>query len=208
MIALILKYYVIGVAMAAPIGPMSIIIMRRTLNNGMASGLASGLGTTTIEALYAALIAFGLSFISDFIILHKVTFGLMGGTMLVYFGAKIFFSPAQKQTQSTNIKAKHVTLLRDYLSNVAMTAVNPMTIFSFVAIFMGLGFGNMNGDYKAAAFAVLGLALGSTTWYSSYVGLINFARKKINERIIKIINHVSGLMIIGFGLLAFWKILG
>lgn len=203
MLSLILKYYIIGLAMAAPIGPMSIIIMRRTLQNGLASGIASGLGTTTIEGSYSALIAFGLTFISDFIVEHKLGFAIVGGCALTLLGGRIFFS----KTEVTKTHASHVNLWRDYLSNLVMTAVNPMTIFSFVAIFIGLGFGNLNGDYKAASLAVLGLTMGSATWYCSYVSLINLVHKKINEKVIGMINRVSGAIITGFGLIAFWKFL-
>lgn len=203
MFSLILKYYVIGLAMAAPIGPMSIIIMRRTLQNGLTSGIASGLGTTTIEGSYSALIAFGLTFISDFIVEHKLAFAIVGGCALTVLGGRIFFS----KTAVTKTQTTHVNLWRDYLSNVVMTAVNPMTIFSFVAVFVGLGFGNFNGDYKAASLAVLGLMLGSSTWYCSYVAIINLVHKKINEKMIATINRVSGAIIMGFGLIAFWKFL-
>ena len=198
----VLKYFSIGFAMASPIGPMSTICMRRTLKYGFKSGICTAAGMSTIDGFYCAIIAFGVTLISSIIKEYQFVLGLFSGAILIFLGIKIFLSAKSSQ----NLQLKHSNLWHDYLSSAAMSLVNPMTIFSFMAVFVGFGFGNIEGHKIYSFLAVISLFCGSITWYFIFVNLIEFLRKKFNSKLITIINHLSGTIIIGFGVISIVRV--
>jgi threonine/homoserine/homoserine lactone efflux protein len=187
----------IGFAIAAPVGPIGILCIRRSLSDGMPAGFAAGLGAATADAAYGAVAAFGLSALSGFLIGQQFWLGLFGGIFLCYLGFKTFSSsPASEQAQ---IEAR--SLSATYLSTFLLTLTNPATIFSFVGLFAGFGFGRAP-DYYSATAVVLGVFTGSALWWlilSSGVGMI---RERLTPQWMRGINRLSGAILIIFGVLA------
>ncbi len=158
-VSLFLRGLVIGFSIAAPVGPIGVLCIRRTLAEGQLYGLVSGLGAATADALYGCVAAFGLTFVSGFLIGHKLWLSLIGGLFLLYLGIKTLLStPAENAA-----RAEGKGLFGAYASTFLLTVTNPMTILSFVAIFAALGLGNATGSYASALILVLGvfLRLGS-----------------------------------------------
>lgn len=195
------KGLVIGFAIAAPVGPIGILVIRRTLQFGRLSGLFSGLGAALADMLYGMVAAFGLTFISQFLLAGKLWLQLIGGAFLIYLGIKTFFAPAQENSE----KATHRSLLSDFGSTFVLTLTNPMTILSFLAIFAGLGITSAQGNYLYASSLVLGVFLGSALWWLILSEGVTFFRKKIRKEVMLIINRLSGLLIFAFGLFAWWQ---
>ena len=125
----------LGFSIAAPVGPIGILCIRRTLQYGRFSGLFSGLGAAVADMIYGIIAAFGLTFVSDFIIAEKFWLRLFGGIFLFYLGGKTFFAKTLDLSQT---KITHKTLLSDFISTFFLTISNPLTIFSFVAVFAAL----------------------------------------------------------------------
>ena len=193
-----LRGLIIGFSIAAPVGPIGILCIRRTLAEGRMPGFVSGLGAATADALYGCVAGFGLTFISSFLINQQGWFRIVGGAFLCYLGLKTFFSKPSDQLTSEKGKG----LGGAYASTFFLTLTNPMTILAFAAIFAGLGVANENRDYASAVVLVMGVFLGSTLWWvilSSGVGLF---QKRFNLQALQWINRFSGLVLIGFGLVS------
>jgi threonine/homoserine/homoserine lactone efflux protein len=200
---LLIKGLILGFCIAAPVGPIGLLCIRRSLAHGRMSGLASGLGAATADACYGSIGAFGLTAVSNVLIGHKVWLNLLGGLFLCYLGARIFTSKSAGQSA----KAEHKGLVADYLSTVFLTITNPTTIIMFIGAFAGLGLVNRGGDYTSASMLVAGVFLGSALWWlvlSSSVGLLG---KRMNDSLMSLVNRASGAIILGFGLLALANLL-
>jgi threonine/homoserine/homoserine lactone efflux protein len=197
-VSLFLRGLVIGFSIAAPVGPIGVLCIRRTIAEGHLYGLVSGLGAATADALYGCVAAFGLTFISAFLIGNKLWLSLIGGLFLLYLGIKTLLSrPAEDSA-----KAEGKGLFGAYVSTFLLTLTNPMTILSFVAIFAALGLGSTSGSYTSALVLVLGVFCGSAAWWlllSSGVGLF---RNKFNAKGLLWVNRISGVVITLFGIIA------
>ena len=191
-----LKGIIIGFSIAAPVGPIGVLCIRRTLADGRLAGLVSGLGAATADLFYGCVAAFGLTFISQFLIDQEMWLRLIGGLFLLYLGAKTFFS----KSSNDEIEQKKGGLLNSYFSTFFLTLTNPLTILSFAAIFAGLGFVNTGGDYLSALTLVAGVFSGSALWWFLLSGGASFFQKKIDSQGLTWINRISGLIITVFGL--------
>jgi threonine/homoserine/homoserine lactone efflux protein len=194
-----LRGLIIGFSIAAPVGPIGILCIRRTLARGRTSGLVTGLGAATADAVYGAVAGFGLTAISNFLTRQQTPLRLVGGAFLIYLGLKIFFSrPASEPAQAAG-----TGLAADYGSTFVLTLTNPATIFSFAAVFAALGLGaGKSNDYLSATSLVAGVFLGSAIWWLTLSSGIGFFREKFDSKKLRWVNWVSGLVLIVFGLLA------
>jgi threonine/homoserine/homoserine lactone efflux protein len=197
-ISFLLKGFIIGFSIAAPVGPIGVLCIRRTLTDGRASGLASGLGAATADALYGCLAGFGLTAISNFLTAQQVWLHAIGGMFLCYLGLKTFLSQPAKQAAL----AKKNGNVGAYASTFLLTLTNPMTILSFVAIFAGLGLGSVSRDYASASLLVSGVFLGSILWWFVLSTVVSLFRTKLSYRGLRWLNRISGVVIAGFGLIA------
>jgi threonine/homoserine/homoserine lactone efflux protein len=148
----------IGFAIAAVIGPIGLLCIRRTLADGPAVGVASGLGAATADGFYASIAAFGLTAISDLLIGWRRLLGVVGGAFLVVLAVRSFLAHPQAAAD-----AERRSLASAYGTTVALTLANPATILSFTAAFLGLGLAG-HGTATAGAL-VLGVTSGSSAWW-------------------------------------------
>ncbi len=192
---LILRGVMIGFSIAAPVGPIGVLCIRRTLAEGRAYGLASGLGAATADALYGTLAALGLTLISAFLIDQANWLRLIGGAYLCYLGVKTFRS----QPSQTAAEAKGRGLPGAYGSTLFLTLANPLTIFAFAAIFAGVGAEAASGNTPGALTVVLGVYLGSSAWWLILVTLTSLFRARLTTTGLVWVNRLSGLVILGFG---------
>jgi threonine/homoserine/homoserine lactone efflux protein len=192
------KGLIIGFSIAAPVGPIGILCIKRTLSSGMKFGLLSGIGAATADALYGCIAAFGLTFISNFLLHQQIWLRLFGGAFLCYLGIKTIIS----QPSNTPPPANQNSLLSAYGSTFILTLTNPLTILSFAAIFAGIGLVNAGGGYSAAAITVLGVFCGSSCWWIILSGVTSLLRNRIDLFGLRWINRISGSVILGFGIAA------
>ena len=196
-LAYLLKGGIIGLSIAAPVGPIGVLCIRRSLADGGKAGLATGLGAATADAAYGCVAGFGLTVISSFLVGQKMWLGLIGGLFLCWLGIQTFRSkPADKPAE-----AKSTGLLSAYLSTFFLTATNPMTILSFVAIFAGFGLG-ASPDYASAVLLVAGVFIGSALWWMILSGAVSLFRARIDAAWMQAVNRISGAIILAFGLYA------
>lgn len=203
-ITFLIRGLVIGFSIAAAVGPISVLVIRRTLAHGQVLGFVSGLGAATADAMYGCIAAFGLTYISNILVSHQAWLRLFGGFFLCYLGIKTLVArPAERPAS-----AKGNGLIGAYGSTLLLTLTNPMTILSFGAVFAGFGVANSRGSYFDAALLVLGVFVGSGLWWLVLSGGVGTSRKGLNPRRMRWINRVSGLIIIAFGLIALWGLKG
>jgi threonine/homoserine/homoserine lactone efflux protein len=188
----------IGFSIAAPVGPIGVLCIRRTLANGRLAGLATGLGAATADGLYGCVAGFGLTFISSVLIDQQTWLRLFGGLFLCYLGIRTLLSkPAEQEA-----RVGGSGLLGSYASTFLLTVTNPMTIISFAAIFAGLGLANTSGSYASALILVLGVFLGSGTWWLLLSGGVGLFRDRFDAQAMLWVNRISGVVITAFGLIA------
>ncbi len=202
-IAFLLKGLVIGFSIAAPVGPIGVLCIKRTLADGRMSGLVSGLGAATADALYGAIAGFGLTLISAFLLDQQTWIRLVGGAFLCYLGLKTFISKPAEQ----DVRAHGGNLISAYLSTFVLTLTNPLTILSFAAIFAGLGLGATDGDFASAGILVSGVFLGSAAWWLLLSGGVSLLRQRFDQQVMAWVNRASGVIILGFGVAALWKLI-
>ncbi len=203
-ISFLLRGLLIGFSIAAPVGPIGVLCIRRTLAEGRIPGLVSGLGAATADATYGGIAGFGLTFISSLLISQQVWLRLIGGTFLCYLGLRTFLTRPAEQAAS----AKGNGLIGMYASTLFLTLTNPLTILSFAAIFAGLGVASTGGNYLAAGILVLGVFLGSALWWFILSGGVSIFRTKFTTRGLHWVNRISGIIIMGFGVIALLGVRG
>jgi threonine/homoserine/homoserine lactone efflux protein len=198
-VGLFFEGIVIGFAIAAPVGPIGVLCIRRTLAEGRVSGLVSGLGAATADALYGAVAALGLTFVTAFLVGGQAWLRLVGGAFLLFLGVRTFLArPAERAAP-----AARSGLPGAYASTFFLTLTNPTTILSFAAIFAGLGVaGDASGDVLSAMLLVLGVFLGSAAWWFVLSGATSLFRTRLSVRGLRWVNRISGTVIAAFGVLA------
>ena len=189
---------VLGFSIAAPVGPIGVLCIRRTLAHGMLTGLISGLGAATADAVYGFIAVFGVSAASVLLLNYQTHLRFVGGLFLLYIGYKTF--KAMPSTDQVAEKAKNEGFLKAYASTLFLTITNPLTILSFAAIFTGLGVGAKGVPYISAFSLVVGVFIGSMLWWLSLSGILSVLRHNFSQRRLKLVNEISGFIIVGFGI--------
>jgi threonine/homoserine/homoserine lactone efflux protein len=190
---------IIGFSIAAPVGPIGVLCIRRTLAEGRLHGLVSGLGAATADAVYGCIAAFGLTFISNVLVQQQIWLRIIGGAFLIFLGVKTILSKPSEKPSSE----KRTGFLTAYGSTFFLTLTNPMTILSFVAIFAGIGLGSTVADYGSAALLVFSVFSGSALWWLVLSGSVSLLKKKVTPRVLMWINRASGAIIVGFAVFIF-----
>jgi threonine/homoserine/homoserine lactone efflux protein len=170
-----------GFSIAAPVGPIGLLCIRRTLATGRRSGFVSGLGAATADATYGGIAGFGITFLSAVLVSQQLLIRSFGGAFLILGGS----------------------LASDYLSTLALTLSNPLTIIAFAAIFAGFGVTGGSSDYTAAAFLVSGVFAGSALWWVILSGTVSAFRGMFDLSRMRWVNRLSGALIASFGLTIF-----
>jgi len=196
-----LRGLIFGFSIAAPVGPIGVLVIRRTLAEGWWMGLMTGLGAATADALYGCIAGFGLTLVSSFLIAQAIWLKLLGGLFLCYLGVQTFRAqPATDPATVTTVTTVNSNgLLGAYLSTVLLTLTNPATILAFTVLFAGLGLAS--GNYSSASLLVLGVCCGSALWWLTLSSSVNLFRARVNRHL-NWLNRISGLILLIFGIIA------
>lgn len=202
-IGYILKGILLGFSIAAPVGPIGLLCIHRSLQYGRRSGFVSGLGATLADTLYAGLAAFGITLVSNFLIDHEAKIRLLGGLFLIFLGLKTM---QDKSKDPVTVQDCHISLWKDFFSTFALTLTNPLTLLSFVAIFASLGLCDTTESTFNHFWLVIGVFLGSGCWWFLLSEGITLFRHKVREHHLRALNQVAGLLLVCFGLLVLFSI--
>ena len=186
---------IIGLTLAVPVGPIALLCIQRAIADGRLHGIISGIGVATADSFYAGVTFFGLTAISGLFIAYQFSLRLAAGLVLILVGIRIFLTiPAP-----LSVKTEHETYFKDYLSMVAIAIANPLTLIFFVAILPGFGVVFHENSVFSASEFVGGVFFGSTLWWIVLCGSIGSVRSHISAEHLRLINRISGLLIICFG---------
>ena len=194
----LLEGIVLGFAIAAPVGPIGLLCIGRTLTDGRLVGFITGLGAATADALYGAVAAFGLTSLSGFLIGHQAPIRVFGGLFLGYLGIRTFLAKPPGESGP----ARSTGLSRAYTSTLLLTLTNPMTILSFAAIYAGLGVGARWNDLTSALMLILGVFAGSASWWFLLSGGVSLLRDRFTWASLVWVNRAAGLLVLAFGVAA------
>ena len=207
------KGVVMGLAIAAPVGPIGVLCMRQTLTYGWRVGMATGLGAASADACYGCVAALGLMAISQMLIDHQLGIRILGGLFLAYLGGQSFLSvpapsvsspseaerpehlenPEGRETENT---VTFRSLWQSYSTTFVLTLTNPATILMFLGIFSGQ---SRLAAADQSMLLVLGVFLGSSLWWLTLTTGVNLVRQRLSGPILRWINQGAGLVILGFG---------
>ena len=191
-----LKGIAVGFLIAAPIGPIAALIVRRSLMSGWLRGLISGFGAAAADALYGAIGGFGVTFVSDFLSIHEFGVRLVGGILFCFLGIRTFFAPPFQDGQEAGSRG----LIRDFLTTFGLTLANPMTLFAYAFAFAEMGVASNRGNYRRGLSLVLGVFLGSAIWWSLLAVGAGWFKGKLDSVGMRWINRVTGIVVIGFAI--------
>lgn len=198
-LALLARGLVLGFTIAAAVGPIAVLCIRRTLAEGWLVGFVSGMGVATADATYGAVAAFGLTAVTDLLVDWRRPLALLGGGFLLWLAWRTVRA-APDESGTTIANGARRGLAGAFLSTLGLTLTNPMTILSFAALFVGLGVSG--GDAAGAASLTAGVFLGSAGWWVVLVSAVAALRSRITPTWLRRINVVSGLAIGAFGVVA------
>jgi threonine/homoserine/homoserine lactone efflux protein len=196
----LLRGIAIGFSLAAPVGPIGILCIRRTLAYGSKRGLIVGLSAASADMMYGIVAAFGVTLISNFVTNNLSIIRIVGGVVLLILGYRAIRSHPSTDTTPNGTNGH----TRAFISIFFLTLTNPMTLFAFAAVFAGIGIEKMVGDYSHAIFLVTGIFIGSMSWFSILTTLVHFFRERISTDGIALVNKIAGSLLLIFGLFALW----
>lgn len=191
-----LRGLIIGLSIAAPVGPIGVLCIRRTLSEGRRVGLLTGLGAASADAMYGYVAGFGLVFISSVLVGQQVWLRIIGGLFLCFLGVKTLLSRPAEHAASIR-RYGHAEA---YVSTFFLTLTNPMTILSFAGVFAGLGLSR--GSYVSAGLLVVGVFSGSAIWWLFLSSMVSAFRSGFDARRLQWVNRFSGIIILTFGVFA------
>ena len=201
LLSTITQGFIIGLCTSAPVGPIAILCIQRTLQNGRKTGFISGLGAASSDFVYAIIAMFGLSFVMDFIQTHEFLIQLVGAIVIMAFGIFIFFQNPTKglrKRQSTS----STTYFQEYLTSFALTITNPLMIFLFLGLYARMEFLVEPAGWWEVVLGMLAVLAGSTAWWFTITLIASTFHNKFNIRGLWILNKITGTLIFVIALIS------
>ncbi len=202
---LIASGIVIGIAVAAPIGPINLMAIRNTLSHGFGAGVFTGTGAVLGDGTFAVFAAFGITAVSEFVIGYATWIQAIGGLILIATGVHIIRAPAELPGDMQVPPRRHPFALVG--ATYVLTITNPATLMGFIAIFGGVGnLVSRPGDYAGATAMVAAVMFGSLVWWLIVSWLASRLRERMARGALKYVNWGSGAVIVLFGLAIFVRL--
>jgi threonine/homoserine/homoserine lactone efflux protein len=193
---IVIQGMIIGLTLAVPVGPLSLVCIHRTISDGRLHGIFSGLGVATADSVYAGVAILGLTIISGVILSYQGIFRCLAAFILILIGIRVFLSDPDGLDRSPEHESYH----KDYLSLLAVALANPLTLVFYAAILPGFGIVVQNTGPVSAAGFVGGVFSGSAAWWIILCGFLGSVRSSIQSGHLRLINRISGFMITCFGI--------
>ncbi len=184
-----------GLIIAAPVGPVNLLCIRRTLEKGWKSGMVSGLGAALADTLYGAIAGFSITVVIQLLIREEFWIRLVGGILLMVIGVVYYRMPSRSLEAGPDVSSVN----SDFVSAFLLNVTNPTTVLSFLAVLATLGIGRQRPLWQTSLL-VAGIFCGSMIWWTILVSAANRLRSRITDRTVRWMDHVAAIAIGGFGL--------
>lgn len=201
MLEIVIKGILIGLCISVPLGPIGMLTVQRTLNRGQKYGIATGLGATASDLFYTVITLFFLSFVIDFVEVHRFAIELGGSALVAAFGYYIYRSNPSQQPKPN--EPKKYSLFGDFFSSFLLTLSNPLVLFLLMALFARFEFIGIKSTLSVTIIGILSILGGASLWWWLLTFLISRFKSRLNMRELKIINQITGIVIILIGLVGF-----
>jgi threonine/homoserine/homoserine lactone efflux protein len=198
-----LRGMILGIAIAAPVGPIGLLCIQRTLEGGWRRGFFSGIGAATADAIYGVVAAFGLTVVTSLLVPQRGWLALTGGLVVCYLGARTLL----RRGPATQVAVSHgsgSSSISAYFSTLLLTLANPMTILLFMAIFASAGQVVSPSHSGSALTLVAGVFTGSAIWWIVLSSGVLLLRTQVGPKTTEMLNKVAGVIMLGFGM---WMLL-
>lgn len=193
---LLLRGALAGLAISAPVGPVNVLCISRTITKGRMAGLVSGFGAAVADTIYGAIAGFSISFIISWLLEELFWLRLVGGALLIVIGIVYWFKKPKSLKESSGNAPAH----SDFVTTFLLTLTNPTTVLSFLAVLATLGLGE-HRPAKLSLFLVLGIFGGALLWWTLLALISGHFRDRFNDRAIVWMNRIASFAIAGFGLI-------
>lgn len=200
-LGVLLQGVVLGIAIAAPVGPIGLLCIRRTLQYGPLMGFFTGFGAAIADTFYGAIAAFGVSAALDFLRGHETAFQLVGGIFLIAVAIRTFRQKPEDEEREAAAAPDTPSWLGGFMTGLSLTLTNPATIMAFIAIFAGFGLGGNLGKVDATTL-VAGVFAGASLWWMALSMGVAAVRHRISDAKLTLLNRCTGVALAGFGLWA------
>ncbi len=196
---------VIGFLVAAPVGPVAVLCIQRTLTDGRLVGYATGVGAAIADTVFGALAVFSVAFVQSFLTHHQTSVRLVGGLVLIGMGAWGLFgrkNVSRSELAAQTLRVDHATLLQAFGSAFVVTIFNPITILAFISIFAATGVSVRTEGLFESWILIIGIFVGALAWWAFLTSITATFRQRFTDRGLRWLHRISGLVIMGFGLYA------
>ncbi len=193
---LLIRGVLAGLIITAPVGPVNVLCVQRTVTKGWRSGLFSGLGSAAADGIYATIAGFSISLVIQFLERQLFRIRLFGGILLILLGVWYYFRPPRPVEKKTNGETDG----KDSASTFLLTLTNPTTVLSFLAVMAALGLGGSRPWYLTL-LVVGGIFCGAMLWWVILTGIANRLRDRFTDRSMVWMNRIGGLAIGAFGVI-------
>lgn len=202
--SIFLKGLVVGFLIAAPVGPVNVMCVRRTIMHGRLVGLVSGLGAAAADTIFGAIAAFGLSFVYELLMTERFWLGIAGGALLMVMGVRTLFAEPPRPSDTPDPP----NLLGDFTSTLVLTLTNPVTIVSFLAAFTAVGVAADPGEPIGLDdwILLLGVFLGASTWWLFITAAVALFHGRIPLTMLRWTNRIAGVVILAFAVGVLWVV--
>lgn len=191
---ILLKGFIIGIIVSAPLGPVGVLCIQRTLNKGRWYGFLTGIGASISDIIYALVTGYGMSFIADFLAKHIYPLQIVGSLLLLLFGIYTFRSNPVKSIRP--VSKQKGTYIHNMVTAFFVTLSNPLIIFLFIALYARFGFVTKDIKIFEQVLGYLAIIIGAITWWFTITLLVSKVRKKFDLRGIWFINRTIGTIVI------------
>lgn len=197
MLEIIIKGILIGLCISVPLGPIGMLCIQRTLNKGQKYGIATGLGATASDLIYTIITLFFLSFVIDIIEANRFVIQVIGSLLVVGFG--VFIYRTNPVTQPKPNETRKHSLLSDFMTSFGLTFSNPLVLFILIALFARFEFISTETTLFVSVIGISSILAGALLWWSLLTFLVSRFRNKLNIRELKLLNQITGFIIIVIG---------
>ncbi len=199
--ALLITGVIVGFFVAAPVGPVAVLCMQRTLRDGRIVGYATGFGAAVADTVFGGLAIFSVAVVEDFLLDNRSVIQFLGGFILIGLGVWTVMA-SRSRTQSDRVAEStfdHVTILHAFGAAFFVTIVNPITILAFVSIFAAIRVSEATDGLFSTWVVIGGVFVGATAWWFFLASIASILRQRFTNRGIRWMNAVSGMTILSFG---------
>lgn len=195
---------IIGLTLAAPIGPMAILCINRTLNAGLAAGVSTGAGASTVHLMYGGVVLFGLKQARPWLESNRAGLSAFGAALMLFFAWRMLWRPAPAQASKV---VRGRSMIENYASAIVFNGANPM-LFILLISAMAAVVGTEPAGYGTMRLVLAGIFLGSFGWWIGLTGLTATVRGRLSQNALRAVNKVAALALLGFGLIALSRTFG